>query len=91
MHTRLCSFLQRHDIFVPNQYGFRLKHSTINAMQDFVDDTVNGFDKSEYILGTFLDLSKAFDTINHKILLKKLEFPMALEEISRLVSQLSIK
>ena len=74
MHKRLCSFLQKHDIFLPSQYGFRPKHSTTNVMQEFVDDNVNGFDKSEYTpIGTFLDLSKAFDTINHKILLENLE------------------
>ena len=44
---RLCSFLQKHDIS-PQSIWIRTKHSTTNAIQELEDDTVNGFDKSEY-------------------------------------------
>ena len=55
-----------------SQYGFRCDHSTINAISEFTENTINAMDKKEFMLGVFLDLSKAFDTIDHNILLDKL-------------------
>ena len=56
-----------------SQCGFRHKHSTIHAVTEFHNDIINSFENKQKIIATFLDLSKAFDTIDHHILLKKLE------------------
>lgn len=74
MHKRVYNFLNMNDIFYDSQYGFRSKHSTIDALTEFVQDTLKSFEDKEFTVGVFLDLSKAFDTIDHSILLSKLEY-----------------
>ena len=70
--TRTIKFLITHDIFTNSQFGFRQKHSTIHALLNFVDKTAHAIDNHSHLIGIFLDFSKAFDTINHEILLSKL-------------------
>ena len=74
VHKRVYNFLQLHNIFFASQYGFRQKHSTVNAVCEFTAHTLNSLDENKSTLGVFLDLSKAFDTINHDLLLKKLYY-----------------
>ena len=72
MFNRLVSYLDRLNIINPNQYGFRKNHSAYMALLDLHDKITEAWDKNEFAIGISIDLSKAFDTINHHILLKKL-------------------
>jgi len=56
------------------QYGFRSKSSTNHAIIELVDKITKAIEKNELTVGIFLDLSKAFDTVDHNIFLKKLYF-----------------
>ena len=67
--NRLQFFLNINNILTSSQYGFRPKHSTYMALLDMYDKISDSLDKGFYSLGIFIDLSKAFDTINHTILL----------------------
>ena len=73
VHHQLYGFLQRNRILSPNQYGFRKKLSTSDAITDMLQYLYDNLDKGHTVISIFLDFSKAFDTVNHNILLKKLE------------------
>ena len=60
-------------MFFNNQFGFRAKHCTTHAVLNIVDKIQHAIDSGNFSCGLFLDLSKAFDTVNHQILLNKLE------------------
>ena len=67
-------FIEKNKLLSTNQYGFRKGRSTEHAIIELVDKITRAIDQGKYTIGIFLDLSKAFDTINHKILIKKLEY-----------------
>ena len=73
MYNRLIDFIHKNQILSKHQYGFRKNKSTELAISQLVDKITKGVDRGKYTLGIFLDFSKAFDTINHRILIKKLE------------------
>ena len=70
---RLMSFIENHHILTDGQYGFRSNHSTSLALTEFVEKVTSAIDKQESTIGVFIDLTKAFDTVDHKILLSKLQ------------------
>jgi len=72
MHTRLYSFLTQFQILFDLQFGFRKDHSTILALIEIIDNIRKEIDTGNSVIGIYLDLSKAFDTVNHEILLYKL-------------------
>ena len=69
---RLTNFLEKHAILHDNQFGFRKGHSTDMALTLFNDFIADAIDKKEYAISIFIDLSKAFDTVDHAILISKL-------------------
>ena len=68
IYNRLMQYLMNFNILCSNQYGFRKNHSTALALIDLHDKISMAFDQGEFSIGIFLDLSKAFDTVNHIIL-----------------------
>ena len=73
MHKRLYEFLQEHKILFQNLFGFRKNNSTTFALLEITEKIKETIDNKKYGCGIFIDLRKAFDTVNHEILLKKLE------------------
>ncbi len=72
VYNRLVNFLDKHKILNKQQFGFRKNHSTSLAISALVDQFHETVERNEFMLGLFIDLSRAFDTISHKILLDKL-------------------
>ena len=74
MYNRLLKFINKHQIFNKHQFGFRDKHSTFMALIILLENLVNAIDNGKCAVGIFLDFQKAFDTVDHCILLDKLYF-----------------
>ena len=72
MYTRLYNFLDIHNCIYNLQFGFREKHSTNHALFSITEKIREALDKNNFACGIFIDLQKAFDTVNHNILLQKL-------------------
>ena len=72
MYNRLISFINKHKILYQYQFGFRNNHSANMALVILIDRIAEAIEKGELVVGVFLDFQKAFDTVNHSILLSKL-------------------
>ena len=73
MYNRMYGFLSRNNIFFDSQYGFRSKGSCEHAIMEMVGHVLQAKNEGKHSMGVFLDLSKAFDTLDHLVLIAKLE------------------
>ena len=73
IYDQLYCYLQEFKLLSPNQFGFTKGRSTAHAVRQLCDEFVDNLDNGKITSAVFLDLSKAFDTVNHQILIKKLE------------------
>ena len=73
MTNRLLSFFNKFELFSDRQYGFLKNKSTKDAVFSFTETVYDAFDSSNHNISILVDLKSAFDTVNHGILLKKLE------------------
>ena len=73
VYKQLINYIEKHDILFQFQFGYRKGHSTAQAVIEIADNLREAIDSNLYTCGIFIDFSKAFDTVNHEILFKKLE------------------
>ena len=73
MYKRISCFLSKHKILYKFQFDFRKNHATTHALIDVMDYIYKSLDEGKFVIGIFIDLRKAFDTVKHDILLDKLE------------------
>ena len=74
MYERVYKFLSTQNSFFEKQFGFRVKHSTAHALISLTEHIREALDNNKFACGIFIDLKKAFDTVDHGILLKKLSY-----------------
>ena len=74
LHNQIFEFFTANELFFTSQYGFRNSHSTEFAALEIIDRIISEMDNNKVPLNIYLDLSKAFDTLDHDILLEKLSY-----------------
>ena len=73
IYAKLYGFLTQHNLFFDSQYGYRTKRSCKHAIMEMVGHVLQAKNDGKHTIGVFLDLSKAFDTLDHMVLISKLE------------------
>ena len=73
MYNRLDPFFQKHKVFYKYQFGFRKNRATNNALTEVTNYIYKSLGEGNYVFDIYIDLKKAFDTVQHKILLYKLQ------------------
>ena len=66
MYRRLYSYLQENKILYSKQFGFQIGHSTDHSIIQLVEQIYENFEENKHTIGVFIDLAKAFDTVDHK-------------------------
>ena len=74
IHEQLMNYFVQSNLLFPSQYGFRPKHSTDLAAAEIIDRLTKTLDEGGKSLAIFIDMSKAFDTLDHNILISKLKY-----------------
>ena len=72
MYSRIIAFIDRNEILTEAQHGFRAHRFTETTLQDFISNARAAIDKKLYPIGLFLELTKAYDVLDHQLLLEKL-------------------
>ena len=73
VHSRVWKYLEAHKLINDRQHGFRAGHSTTATVSTIVDSLLEAANKKQHSLAVYIDFRKAFDTVNHRILLQKLD------------------
>ena len=73
LYNRIYNYIEAYDILTPSQHGFRSNHSTESAIVQFVNPIYKSLEKRNHHFAICIDFTKAFDCLNHRILIAKLD------------------